>query len=224
MPMGAWYVKLTGRKQLAGLLEHYGPAEKVLSVIDEALRGYLSSGASRSFQALMAEVSYLESQADKIKRRVRNHMPRAMFMEVDKTLFLNYTRYQDNILDEAQIALNWLGMRQVDVPLHFHEALFTFRSTVSTTVNLLKPALSATISLIYGQTQDRAAVKECFFRVRSQQLEAAKAKNHLMGELMSSTDLDFKDAYQLMKFVEGLHGMSHNAEGCADVLRAMIAR
>lgn len=224
MFMRTWMVKLTGRKQLPGLLEHYEPTARALAVVGEALRDYLSPGGpTRAFTVLCTEVGHLEGLADKIKRRIRNHMPRALFMEVDKTLFLNFTRYQDNILDEAQEALNWLGMRPVRIPEHFHEALYAFWSSVAATVDLLKPALNATIALIYGQVSDRAAVKESYHRVRQQHLEAAKAQQHLLTELMCS-DLDFRDAYQVMKFVEGLHAMSHNAEGCADLLRAMIAR
>jgi hypothetical protein len=224
MFMRTLVVKLTGRKQLPGLLEHYEPTARALAVIGEALRDYLSpSGPSRTFTVLATEVGNLEGLADKIKRRIRNHMPRALFMEVDKTLFLNFTRYQDNILDEAQDAFNWLGMRPVRIPAHFHEALHAFWSSVAATVDLLKPAITATIALVYGQVSDRAAVKESYRKVRRQHLEASKAQQHLLTELMCS-EMDFRDSYQVMKFVEGLHAMSHNAEGCADLLRAMIAR
>jgi hypothetical protein len=37
-------------------------------------------------------------------------------------------------------------------------------------------------------------------------------------------ETDFKNIYQFVKFIEHVHEMSHNAEGAADVLRAMIAR
>jgi hypothetical protein len=39
-----------------------------------------------------------------------------------------------------------------------------------------------------------------------------------------NSKMDFKDIYQLTHFIKQLHAMSHNAEGCSDMLRAMIAR
>ncbi len=59
-----------------------------VSIIREALECYISgSGVCREFKELTAEVDAIEEHADKIKRNIRNHLPRRLFMPVDKTLF-----------------------------------------------------------------------------------------------------------------------------------------
>lgn len=214
---------LTGRKCLPGLLEHYEPVAKGVMVVEAALKEYLNNGHGAGFQALTVEIDTLEGQADKIKRRIRNRLPRDIFMEVDKTLFLNFTRSQDNILDSAQDALNWLGMRRLDLSKDLTASARSLAREACRTVELLKPAIVGTMDLIYGATKDRSGVKETYHEVRLQHHRAAKASRKLQRESFAA-DADFREIYRFVKFIEYTHDMSHNAEGAADVLRAMIAR
>ena len=214
---------LTGRKALPGLLEHYEPVAKGVMVVEEALKEYIHNGLGPAFQTLALEIDTLEGQADIIKRRIRNHLPRDFFMEVDKALFIGYTRSQDNILDAAQDALNWLGMRPMNVPAELLGKARTLGREACATVECLKPAIQGSMDLIYGRTKDRAGVKECYHGVRVQHHRASKIARKLVSEAFE-VEAGFRDIYQFVKFVDHLHVMSHNAEGAADVLRAMIAR
>jgi len=214
---------VTGRKRLPGLLEHYEPVAKGVMVVEAALKEYANNGLGAAFQALAVEIDTLEGQADKIKRRIRNRLPRDIFMEVDKPLFLNFTRSQDNILDSAQDALNWLSMRQMVLPKELLTSARALTREACRSVELLKPAIQGTMDLIYGQTKDRSAVKDTFHEVRLQHTRASRSSRKLLRESFA-VEGDFKNTYQFVKFIEHVHEMSHNAEGSADVLRAMIAR
>ncbi|EPR32360.1 putative phosphate transport regulator [Alkalidesulfovibrio alkalitolerans DSM 16529] len=212
------------RSPMAGLLDHYGQIEAAMSLIQESLLCYIGGGrACKDFQSLKAEVDQLEEAADKIKRRIRNHLPRGLFMAVDKTLFLNYTRAQDNILDEAQDALDWLSMRTVSVPEEFRAQTLDLVDEAVKTVETLKPALESTVRLVHSDIYDRKATKETYQAVRDQHKKVRLAKAALSRAVYES-DLEFKAIYQLLHFFDGMHSMSHNAENCADILRAMIAR
>ncbi len=212
------------RSPMAGLLDHYGQIEAAMSLIQESLLCYIGGGrACKDFQSLKAEVDQLEEAADKIKRRIRNHLPRGLFMAVDKTLFLNYTRAQDNILDEAQDALDWLSMRTVSVPEEFRAQTLNLVDEAVKTVETLKPALESTVKLVHSDIYDRKATKETYQAVRDQHKKVRLAKAALSRAVYES-DLEFKAIYQLLHVFDGMHSMSHNAENCADILRAMIAR
>lgn len=215
--------RLRGKRCLPALLDHYEPVARGVLVVETALREYLNSGACLAFNTLVAEIDTLEGRADKIKRHIRNHLPRAAFLEVDKILLLGYTRSQDNILDSAQDALAWLGARTAALPAPLLESLRDYGRDVSETVRLLGPAIQATCDLVYGQSADRPGTKKTFHAVRVSHAKVSKAKRRLVKTALE-TPADFRDVYQFMKFVEHLHAMSHNAEGCADTLRAMIAR
>ena len=212
------------RTPLSGLLEHYGQIEKGMVLIRESMECYITGGTCRDFETLHGEVNDVEDKADKIKRNIRNHLPRGLFMPVDRTVFIHYTRSQDNILDSGQESLNWLSMRRVEIPAEFQKELVIYLDEVEQTVTLLKPALAATVEFLQGSSAlSREGVKDTYRAVRYQHKSVRKGQHKLVSDLYNSS-MEFKDIYQLIHFVECLDDMSHNAENCADMLRTMIAR
>jgi hypothetical protein len=214
---------VSNRSPLDGLIDHYEKISDCLAVIDESLECYVRGGACREFAELLDSVNEIEARADKIKRSIRNHLPRGVFMPVDKTLFLNYTKSQDNVLDSAQDAMHWLGMRQMIIPEPHRSEVIELLDQVTHNAELLGPSLKATIQLVNGTIIDREATKNTFRAVRKQRGVVREKKNELLSAIYNS-DMDFKDIYQLMLFVECLDDMSHACENCADILRSMIAR
>lgn len=211
------------RSPMDGLVEHYDKIAECIAAIDESLECYVSGGVCREFEELTRAIDEIENHADIIKRNIRNHLPKGLFMAVEKPLFLNYTKFQDNILDAAQDALHWLAMRPVAIPEEVQKDIIYLLDAVSRTTVLLGPALKATISLVHGESLDRDGTKACYRKVREERDAVRKLKNKLQKRIYAM-DIDFKDIYQLIHFVDCLDDMGHNTENCADHLRAMIAR
>lgn len=182
-----------------------------------------SAGSTRDFMIFVEEVNKVEEDADQIKRNIRNHLPTGLFLAVDRTLFFNYTRQQDNILDCGQDSLHWLCIRHINIPRDFQSGMLQYVDAVSKTVSLLKPALEAAVAFVNGDSDDREKTKDLCRDVRWQHGTVSKMKRGLDIEIYNA-DMEFKDINLLMLLTKDLHGMSHNAEGCADMLRAMIAR
>ncbi|BBD09932.1 DUF47 domain-containing protein [Desulfovibrio ferrophilus] len=214
---------LSDRSPLDGLIEHYTKINECVDVIKESMECYVAGGACREFVELAKQVDEIENQADLIKRRIRNHLPRGLFMSVDKGLFLQYTKAQDNILDDAQEAMQWLAMRPVEIPAQFQKTVIAMIEEVDMACEHLGPALTATLGLINHEHLDRQGTKDKFWAIRRRRQSIFKMKNKLCSEIYNS-DMDFKDIYQLIHYVEKLEGMGHNTENCADILRNMIAR
>ncbi|MDD4951078.1 MAG: DUF47 family protein [Desulfovibrionaceae bacterium] len=214
---------LARQSPMIGLIEHYDKIAECINIIDESMECYVSGGSCREFGELTKAIDRIEDHADTIKRYIRNHLPRGLFMAVDKTLFLNYTKSQDNILDSAQQALHWLAIRPISIPGAFQKDMIYLLDEVTETTVLLGPALKATINLVHGAILDREGTKEAYRRVRRQRDKVRRLVNKINGDIYNS-DMDFKDIYQLIHFTECLGEMSHNSENCADILRNMIAR
>ncbi|MFW5837737.1 MAG: DUF47 domain-containing protein, partial [Desulfovibrionaceae bacterium] len=209
---------LSKRSPMEGLVEHYDKIAECIAIIDESLQCYISGGACREFSELSKAIDQVEGHADKIKRNIRNHLPRGFFMAVDKHLFLSYTNSQDNILDEAQEALNWLGVMSVSIPSSLQKPFIDLLGEVRESADLLGPALRATIDLVNGKSLDREGAKNHYRAVRKQRAQAHKLKTGLVRDIFE-LDMDFKAIFLLMQFVERLDNMSHNCEKCADILR-----
>lgn len=215
---------LRPRSPMNGLVEHYNKISECIIIIKDALECYVSgTGICREFTELTTEVDAIEDHADKIKRNIRNHLPRRLFMAVDKTLFLNYTRGQDNILDFAQEALHWLGMRQMVIPEQFQKPIIDLVEDVVDAAELLGPALRTTIGLVHGEHLDREECKDKYRNIRKQRQTVIKLQRRLLSDIYNS-DMDFKDIYQLIYFIGCLNEMVKSCEFCSDTLRAMIAR
>lgn len=211
------------RSPMDGLVEHYDKIAECIAAIDESLECYVSGGVCREFEELTRTIDEIEDHADIIKRNIRNHLPKGLFMAVEKPLFLNYTKSQDNILDSAQDALHWLAMRKVDIPEDVQKGLIYLLDSVAKATVLLGPALKSTIALIHGESLDRDGTKECYRKVRRERDNVRKQKNELHKKVYAM-DIDFKDIYQLIHFIDCLDKMGHDTENCAELLRAMIAR
>ena len=214
------------RSPLLGLLEHYEQIDRAMDLIGESMECYISGGGHagcKEFTALQTEVNEAEEKADVIKRYIRNHLPQSIFLPVEKHIFFSYTRQQDDILDAGQASLQWLAMRDVVVPEVFQRELLYFLDAVSTSVKMLKPAIEGTIAWVNDEGVDRDDVKHLFRSVRRHHNKVTNMMHELNGKIYRS-NMDFKDIYQLIHFVEKLHTMSHSVEGCADLLRVMIAK
>lgn len=214
---------LAKRDPMDGLFEHYDKIAECISIIDDSLECYVSGGVCREFTELTKALDKIENHADKIKRSIRNHLPRGLFMAVDKQHFLNYTKFQDNILDSAQDALHWLAMRPVAIPSGFQKPIIELLDEVRSIAENLGPALTATIGLVHGDVIDRTTTKSHYRKVRKQREFVRKASYKLNKDIYNS-DLDFKDIYQLIHFIDCLNDMAHSCENCVDTLRNMIAR
>ncbi|BDQ37526.1 phosphate transport regulator [Pseudodesulfovibrio nedwellii] len=214
---------LANRSPMDGLVEHYDKIAECVAAIDDSLECYVSGGVCREFEELTRSVDEIENHADSIKRNIRNHLPKGLFMAVEKPLFLSYTKSQDNILDAAQDALYWLAMRKVVIPEDVQKDLIFLLDGIARCTVLLGPALKSTIAIIHGESLDREGTKECFRKVRRERDNVRHMKNALHKKIYDK-DIDFKDIYQLIHFVDCLDNMGHNTENCAELLRSMMAR
>lgn len=213
------------------LMEHFDKIDEGMQLIDKSMSILLyashqeqdSSAVNMDFPEIIHELTEVEDKADKIKRNIRNHLPRGLGLSVDRTLIFTYTREQDEILDSAQDCLYWLNMRPLNIPDQLHHGVTQYTEDVSNSIHLLKPALAETIALLNGKTVDREEAKEKYRIIRDNHKKVNRQKNQLLPQIFNM-DSDFRQIYQLMHFVEALHDMSHSAERCTDTLRAMLAR
>lgn len=214
---------LTQKSPMERLLEHYDKIQQSVEIINESLECYIGGGQCVEFKTLQSSLNDLESQADKIIRYIRNHLPKSLYMPVDKVLFLSYTSAQDDILDNAQEALNWLSMRTMIIPEDFQKEMIYLVDDVGNMVYLLGPALKDTVSLVHLENLDRDGTKDQYRKIRDKRHEIFRAKNALIRKMYSS-EIDFKDIYQLIHFTEKMYSMCHSCSKCVEILRSMIAR
>ncbi len=66
-----------------------------------------------------------ENRADEVKNQLRLHLPKSLFMPIDRRDLLNVLQMQDSIADTAQDIAGLLVERDFEVPEGFQEPLLT---------------------------------------------------------------------------------------------------
>lgn len=93
-------------------------AEQVVPLLDALL-----VEDREAVRALSVQISTLESEADALKHELRLHLPRSLFMPVDRRDLLEVLHTQDSIADVAEDIAEMFVNREMVVPLPAQEPL-----------------------------------------------------------------------------------------------------
>lgn len=106
---------LFGRSPFKPLQSHMTAAVDCAREIP-ALFDALIAGDQKKVQTIKEQIFEREEEADKIKNEMRSHLPKSLFMPVDRRDLLEVLQMQDSIADTAQDIAGLLVERQMEVP------------------------------------------------------------------------------------------------------------
>ena len=177
------------------------------------------------FDKLTEDVAKLESQADELKRNLRNHLPRGLLMPVDKFVLLDCLREQDHVLDDVEEALYWLSFRpEGGIP---EELVGDFLELIDAVIPAIEklPDMSAQ-AIVYFRSRtenERNRLKSIIRDIH----QAEKEADHLEHELKKRAFAVLKDPveiYHLVRLVEIIGEIGDDAQNASDRMRTMMAR
>ena len=177
----------------------------------------------KRFDLLTEQVARLESEADDIKRNIRNHLPRGILMPVDKFQFFQYLREQDKVMDEVEEALFWLSFRPEGIPSELAADIHHLVEAVISPIEKLPELVTLAREYFKSKsTEQRNKMKSLIRDIRQHEREA----DHLERELKLKIFATIKDAlvvYHLVRLVEHIGDIADHAQNASDRMRAMIA-
>jgi len=205
------------------LQKHADKAKKCALLFGDAAICHIKE-ACKEFDDLTDQVARLESEADSIKRNIRNHLPRGILMPVDKFQFLQYLREQDKVLDEVEEALLWLSLRPKGIPKMLSEDFQHLVNSVIPSIEKL-PELVAMANEFFKSRSDRQRnkMKHLIQDIRQDEKEA----DFLERELKLRIFNEVKDAlvvFHMVRLVEIVGNIADHAQNASDRMRAMIAK
>jgi len=83
----------------------------------------LCAGDAQAVKAFKEKIFAKEQEADEVKNQLRNHLPKSLFMPVDRRDLLEILQMQDSIADTAQDIAGLLVERHMELPDDFKELL-----------------------------------------------------------------------------------------------------
>ncbi len=114
--------KLFGQSPFKPLQEHMRVVVQCAAEVPGLFEA-LCAGEEAKIEEIRERIFALENQADEIKNELRSHLPRSMFMPVDRRDLLEILDLQDSIADTAQDIAGMLVLRRPKVLEPIHEPL-----------------------------------------------------------------------------------------------------
>ena len=216
--------RLFGKSPFAPLQSHM---KKVASCIEllRALFDSLHEIDGSEIEKRVIEISKMEHEADLTKNDIRNHLPRSLFLPMDRGHFLEILSIQDSIADKAED----IG---VLLTLHPLENFHNFRSDILSFFHKNQAVFISTKQIIEEIDEllessfggiEAEKVKTMVEQTAYKEYEAEKVQHRLMKHLFSQgKDLPAASFYLWMKLIEEVGAISHLSERLANRIRMVL--
>ena len=177
------------------------------------------------FDQLTEDVAMFESQADALKRNLRNHLPRGIFMPMDKFVFLDCLREQDHVLDDVEEALYWLSFKPMaGIPEELVGDFLHLIDAVIPAIEKLPEMSEQAMAYFKNSTEENRNKLKSIVR---DVYQAEKEADHLEHELKKNAFTLLEDPveiYHVVRLVEIIGDICDHAQNVSDRMRTMIAR
>jgi predicted phosphate transport protein (TIGR00153 family) len=172
---------------------------------------------------LVDELCKLEHEADLTKNDIRNHLPKSIFLPMDRSHFLDILSIQDSIADQAEEIGLSLKLRPLDsaltpdLQLLFQKAYDTF-SSARQIIGEINELLESSFGGIEAEK-----VKSMVEQTAHKEYETKKFQRSLTTKLFAQEGkLAAPDFYLWMKLIENVGNISVISERLANRIRMVL--
>ena len=206
------------------LKDHADKVKECAWMFKRAVECYVEQDCEE-FDKLTEDVAKLESQADWLKRNLRNHLPRGLLMPVDKFVLIDCLREQDHVLDNVEEALYWLSFKpEGGIPEGLVGDFLHLVDAVIPAIEKLPDMAEQAIVYFKNSTEEnRDKLKSIIGDIH----QAEKEADHLELELKKQAFAVLKDPVDIFHFVrlvEIIANIADDAQNASDRMRTMMAR
>jgi predicted phosphate transport protein (TIGR00153 family) len=218
--------RLFGKSPFGPLVQHTRRVHETVELVRPLLEAFFEEDWERC-EELYEEISRCEHAADLQKNEIRDHLPKSVFLPVDRGDVLHYLKEQDAIADGVEDLAVMLTLRPLPTPSGLEPAVLELADQVVATVERLVEAGSELVEVFEasfaGPEVDR--VLEMVAQVNDQEWEADKRQRRATQQLLQHQDgLDPVSIMLWMHTLEVLGQVANAAENTGDLLRMMLAR
>lgn len=216
--------RLFGKSPFAPLQTHMQKVSlcmKKLSAIFESLH----KKDGEKIEKLVAELSELEHEADLTKNDIRNHLPKSLFLPIDRAHFLEILSIQDSIADEAEaisILFTLGALQEFD---HFHDdllALFKKNEEAFLSAKQIIEEIDRLLESSFGGIEAEK-VKAMVEQTAFMEHEGDKMKRKFLKKLFAKGDTLSAPAFYLWtRLAEDIGAISHISERLANRIRMIL--
>ena len=117
--------KLFGKSPFEPLYQHMVKVKECVDLVRPLMDAVLQ-GEAKKIKEIAKKIFKAEHDADMVKKDIRSHLPKSIFLPVARGDLLRFLKEQDNIADSAEDLEVLLTLRKTTVPEELKEAITTF--------------------------------------------------------------------------------------------------
>jgi predicted phosphate transport protein (TIGR00153 family) len=208
-----------------GLLNHFNCVKKGIKVWEKTVNFYINEDY-QNFKKHLKLVDKYEQQADRVKGNIRNHLPKFIFMPIDKGDFLMLIKESDSILDAAKDVVILMDMRETKVPENLKKEIQAVIKKSIEPVDQLEKAMDMLKTILESSFggKPREEIKKVIHKIHKLEHESDVIEKKISRHLFNEKDLDPISIIHLLKIVDRIGNIPDHAENAGDRIRAMLAK
>lgn len=216
--------RLFGKSPFAPLQNHM---KKVSSCMDKlsAIFDILGKKEMEKVEKLSVELSKLEHEADLTKNDIRNHLPKSLFLPIDRGHFLDILSIQDSIADKAEDIGILLTLRPLEDFDNFKDdvlQLFQKNKLVFREAKAIIEEIEELLESSFGGIEAEK-VKSMVERTAYKEHEADLMQRAMMKRLFTQGETLSPPSFTMwVRLIEEISSLSHLSERLANRIRMVL--
>lgn len=216
--------RLFGKSPFAPLQSHMKKVSLCIERLSDIFNA-LPKMEMEKIEKLAADLSRMEHEADLTKNDIRNHLPKSLFLPIDRAHFLEILAVQDSIADKAEDIGILLTLRPLESFRNFTEDLIAFFRKNELAFLDAKQIIEEVDELLESSFGGIEAekVKSMVEQTAYKEHEADKMRQMLTKQLFTHGDaLSVPSFFLWMRLIEEVGAISHLAERLANRIRMIL--
>lgn len=217
-------LNLFGRSPFAPLKSHMENVTRCVLML-RSLFEAVEAKDNDTVERIAAEISEQEHLADITKNDIRNHLPKSLFLPIDRGNLLKILSIQDGIADKAEDVAVVATLKPLDLLPSFKEDFYLFLDKNIEAFNgahqIIKELHDLLESTFGGLEADkvRMMIDDVAFKEHEVDLIQRKLLKNFYN---SENDMKYSSFYQWQKIFEALGAISNLSENLAETVRMTL--
>ncbi len=216
--------KLFGTSPFEPLYQHMLKVKACVDLVKPFMDAVLA-GDDKKAEEVAEKIYKAEHDADLVKKDIRSHLPKSIFLPVSRGDLLSFLKEQDHIADSAEDLAVLLTIRKPNLPEDIKEELKDFVDKVLATYETAMK-VSSEIKVLaetsFGGVEAHKVV-ELIEKLKFREHEADKAQMAAARKLFAiENKLDPVSVVMWMHIFKELGTLANHAENTGDRMRIML--
>ncbi len=215
---------LFGRSPFVPLQSHMRKVSECIDGLGELFQVFVNEDYD-SIDEIARKISKTEHEADLVKNDIRNHLPRGLFLPVDRGKLLEIISTQDEIADTAENVAVLCSLKKLPVPARVKDVFLEFCTKSTECFHLSRAVIEQLDELLesgFGGVEAEK-VRELVHAVAVKEHEVDLCQRKLLRIMFDSEDvLNYAEFHLWLRILAEISTISDLSENLADKVRTTL--